>query len=431
MKTTRKLLVLCLVLVMGMVAIMPSTFSWYSHSAKQAGDRMNYTRKDLPVSSGTIKMETKKYYMQDEHRDGNGDENSVYYDTKGNKEYNGGAITSGSVAAGKSQYYGTTFTNTGTAPAYVNLYLSNFTNGASYYIGTTAPSLTHKGISSSVHLANNRVVRVYFQWDKAGSRWTSSYATRYVVCNTPNGKKVISISTSNVLKNKSALKNVDTYYVDLEKDTTSFYFATNGKTSSSEASGINTTDGSVTSSWYRTKTITDIQAEKGYYLTGETDDTTWNAAYTTFDISGGLSVMKQFDNATMNAGQKAYVTLTEGIHFTGASATYKVQSGSNITVNENTGLITTGSGFGSESSAVIRTTIKSSLGDTKTIDTTITNPKNLSAATVSMNIEIPGKTTETDDDGNTVTTNGKAEVVWYVRNEGSSACTFDSIYYTK
>ena len=129
MGTTKKLVVLCLVLLMGIAAIMPSTFSWYDHSGVQVGDRMSYEREELPVSAGTISMSTKKYHMQNTHPDGNGDANSVYYDIKGNKEYNGGAISgTQTIAANTSQYYGTTITNSANSPAYVNLYLQNFLN---------------------------------------------------------------------------------------------------------------------------------------------------------------------------------------------------------------------------------------------------------------------------------------------------------------
>lgn len=433
MRTTKKLVVVCLALLLGVVAIMPSTFSWYNHNGSYSGDRMNYTRNDLPVSGGSISAVTKKFYMEKEYLQqikniSGGSPDNVYYDEKGNKLYNGGAIESGSIATGTSQYYGTTFTNTGTAPAYVNLYLGTFKNNKNFYIGTTAPNLTEKGLSPTVHLANNRIVRVYFQWDKAGNNWTSTNATRYVVCNTPSGKSIKEIPTTNVLENKPALTNVTTYYVDLEKDTTSFYFATNGKVNATDTSGFDTSTGSTTSTWYRTKTITDVQAGKGYYLTGESDDTTWNAAYTSFEIENGLSVMKQFDKATMNPGQKAYVTLNRGIHYTGSSATYAVTSGSNISVNANTGLVTTTDGF---DNGVITTTLTSPLGDTKTITTSISKPDTLDFATVATNIKIPGAKTEVVD-GERVTTNGKAEVVWYVRNRDSNtSCTFSSIYYTK
>ena len=172
MRTTKKLLVLCLLLIMGVAAVMPSTFSWYNHSGTHEGSKMTYERSELPVSAGALTVSTKKYRMANS--------NEVYYDKKGNKEYEGTAISgTQTIGAGTSQYYGTTFTNTGSAPAYVNLYLNNFTNGNKFLIGTTAPSLTEKGISSTVHLANTNLIRVYFRYEDANN-WDASGAKTYV-----------------------------------------------------------------------------------------------------------------------------------------------------------------------------------------------------------------------------------------------------------
>lgn len=414
MRTTKKLVVLCLVLVMGIVTVMPSTFSWYDHNGELKGNSMQYTRSNLPVSSGSVTMTTKKYVM---------DGNEVYYDTKGNKEYDGEAIDGEiTVDAGKTQYFGTTFTNKGESSAFVNQYLKNVTNLSNVFIGTTAPSLTEKGFSSTVHLANNNKIRVYFQWDKANN-WNDSGAKVYVVCNTPSGKGIHQFDTvNNELKNKDELKNVTTYYIDLDKDTTSFYFATDGN-----KSGFNDSTGSVSMAWYRTKLITDVQAGKGYYLTGIADDTTFNAAYTSFDIKGGLSTMKYFDTATLNENQKAYVKLDKGTHYTGASASYSA-SGDYISVDSNSGLITTAEGF---KNGTITTTITSSLGDTTTVTTAVSNPDTLDSVAVATNIEIPKQKEIIDANENKIIKDGTALVVWYVVNKSSSPCTFEDIFYTK
>lgn len=120
MKKDKKLVIICLVLVMAIASFIPSTFSWYDHNGELTGDKMSYTRNNLSVSAGMVKkMETKKFRM---------DGNKIFYDEKGNKEYDGDTITSGTVASGATQYYGTIITNNGSAPVYVNLYLQNFTH---------------------------------------------------------------------------------------------------------------------------------------------------------------------------------------------------------------------------------------------------------------------------------------------------------------
>lgn len=423
MKIGKKLIVILLALVLGIVSFVPATFSWYDHDGSLSGDRLSYTRETLPVSAGEVSIDTKKFKM---------DRDKLYYDDKGNKEYDNqeddNQLNSDSVAAGKTQYYGTVITNTGTADAYVNLYLNGITNSTKNYIGTLQPSLTEKGFSSTVHLKNKNKVRVYFQWDKAANAWNAAGARTYVVSTSANGTVAVTQfdTTNNKLENKAALSNVTTYYADLIDGAVSFYFATDAGTTSN----INMTTGEVTQAWYRTKTITNVQAETGYYLTGSTDDTTWNAQYTSFSVPGGVSVMTYFDTVQINAGQHAYITLNKGTNFTGESVSYSVTSGSNVTVNGNTGFITAASDLGVDENAVatITTTITGSLGDVTTVESNVVNPQKLNSAAIALNVRVPGRTA--DENGDMV--DGTTEVVWYIKNKISNqACEFESIYYTK
>jgi len=441
MKKSRILFKLLVVLIIAAALLIPSTFSWYNHNGSQTGDSMSYSRQKLPVSAGTVSMVTKKYTM---------DGNKLWYDTKGNKEYDPNdsdpitdesSFDSRSVAASSVQYYGTTFTNTSSAPAYVNLYLKNFTNSPTVKIGTLQPSLTDKGLLSSVHLTNKNMNRVYFQ-PKTANNWNDENANYYVVYKTKssstNAYRIFSKSEGyNALTDSNSktyysgkIKNADdtgnilggetTYYIDLPENTTEYYFATDGN-----KSGFNTSDCSVTMNWYRTNTITNVQAETGYYLTGVADDTTWNAQYATFNIPGGISVKTYFDTLTINKNLHAYVTLNQGTNYTGASATYAVTAGSNITVNGNTGYVTTTNYSGS---ATITTTIKGSLGDQTTVTTAVSNPATLAGVPVALNVEVPGKTT--NENGDEV--NGTAEIVWYIDNSATSSdVEFTGIYYTK
>ncbi len=415
MKKSRILFKVLVVLIIAAALLIPSTFSWYNHNGSQTGDSMSYSRQKLPVSAGTVSMVTKKYKM---------DGNKLWYDTKGNKEYVGNAIdnTTSTVNASTVQYYGTTFTNTSTAPAYVNLYLKNFTNSPTVKIGTLQPSLTDKGLSSSVHLKNQNMVRVYCQFANANN-WNDSSAKRYLVYKDKTGAShniQITSAIDNTNDTGNILQGTATYYVDLPVNATEFYFATDGNNS-----GFNTSDNTVTQPWYRTKTITNIHSETGYYLTGVADDTTWNAQYATFNIPGGISVKTYFDTLTINKNQHAYVTLNQGTNYTGASATYAVTAGSNITVNGNTGYITTTNYSGS---ATITTTIKGSLGDQTTVTTAVSNPATLAGVPVALNVEVPGKTT--NENGDEV--NGTAEIVWYIDNSATSSdVEFAGIYYTK
>ena len=417
MKLNKKLLAVTLVMAVLVVTIIP-TVSWYNHNGELEASKMKYTRTNLPISAGAVTMETLQYEMNAT------DSSKVFYDDKGNKKHKGTALTSDSVSSGKSQFYGTTFTNTDRAPAYVNLYLSNFSNNPKNYIGTISPSLTHKGLSSTVHLANQNVVRIYFQWGKANN-WKKDTAKTYLVCNTNEGVKTVLFDTANhVLENKAELDNVTTYYADLWPNTSSFYFATDGGTEEN----FNTTTGAVTSAWYRTNTITDIHAETGYYLTGMTDDTTWHAQYASFNISGGISLMTFFDKLTINAGQHAYVTLKPDTNYTGASVSYSSNLAA-VAVDANTGYVTAGNTVSPAETSKITTTITGALGDTMEVETAILNPQTLSGVSVALNVEVPGAKADPDD--NTKTIPGTVEIVWYIQNDSASACSFSNIYFTK
>ena len=146
----------------------------------------------------------------------------------------------------------------------------------------------------------------YFQWKNANN-WKENNAKTYVVYKTKSGSTDYKQLTNHITAGASgsALRAkqtellgdsiTDTYYADLADDTTSFYFATDAN-----KSGFDTSTKETTLKWYRTNTITNVQAERGYYLTGYADDTTFHAQMNSFEIPGGISVMKYFDKAEIN-----------------------------------------------------------------------------------------------------------------------------------
>lgn len=418
---------------------------------------MSYTREDLNVSSGIIEASTKRYNSEKEHYvalgdSTQGDPNKLYYDTKGNKEYSGSAITTDTVPQETTHFYGTTITNTGKAAAYVNLYLSDLTNNTNNYIGTYQPSLTHKTISSSVHLANYGQTRVYVQWSGANN-WSKSGAKHYLVYTTKTGdtsflwiddtdnKEEEEYMIDNDYDTQNILSGKETFFVDLPVGTTKFYFAVDD----GEGNWFNTTTLKPALAWYTTKTITNINAETGYYLTGVADDTTGNAQYSTFKIKGGISVKTYFDTAMINKNQHAYVTLNKDTNYTGVSASYQVAAyvdeennsnniavNNNITVNANTGFVTANNSLTQGINiAYIETTITGSLGDTKKVGTFISNPSSVAATPVALNVKIPAGKFEDEEDEDFCTEPGKAEVVWYIQNASSGSVNFTNIYYTK
>ena len=281
------------------------------------------------------------------------------------------------------------------------------------------------------------------------NNWNDSNAKKYVVYKTKDGTQScveITTQTPTNLSNSytyNNLTNTKTYYVDLAANTTEFYFASDGN-----KSGFDVATLTPSIAWYRTQTITNVQSEMCYFLTGVADDTTYNAQYATKAVPGGVSVKTYFDTVTINKNQHAYVTLNKGTNYTGASATYALteakDEGNNalgisnnsvadvISINTNAGMITTASGFDTDYTAEVTTTITGSLGDTTTVTTAVSNPDTLAGVPVALNVEIPAGKFEDEDNPNLCTEPGKAEIVWYIDNSAtSSAVSFNSVYYTK
>ena len=63
MKSTKRLVIVCMVLLIGVFATIPQTFSWFERAAGQTGGVLKYTRNDLPVSNGAVTVTTDDYAM--------------------------------------------------------------------------------------------------------------------------------------------------------------------------------------------------------------------------------------------------------------------------------------------------------------------------------------------------------------------------------
>ena len=418
MKTTKKLLVLCLIAVMGVVAVMPSTFSWFDHSGKQSGDSMRYQRGTLPISTANVSMKTKKLQM-----DAN-DPNKLYYDSKGQKVPTDEALTSDTVnpknQAGDNQYtqyYQTKFTNASTtADAYVNFYLTDYTNEPGLYLGTIYPTITEKnqaGQPSATTKAYDKV-RVYFQ-DRDVNGWSD---TNKYVAYTSDGTTWVNKETANsptamgetVNKQHDDTSNYDhkTWYADLPSNTQKFYFYSNNQISKPN-------DG-----WYRTPDINTLNPKTIYYLKGDkSEDGNNNCIYGTYQYNGLISIEKYYDTISISSGQRFKLTLPDN-WYSGNSQTSAFESGSNITVNSNTGYLLA---TGTVNSATVTTTITGVLGDPLTLTSNVNTPGTLDSVPVILNFKIPKAASNSEP---TV-----RDVVWYIRNKGTAAGSFTGTFFTK
>ncbi|MBQ5398996.1 MAG: hypothetical protein IIU14_06145 [Ruminococcus sp.] len=424
MNTTKKLIVLCFAALMGIMCVMPSTFSWYNHSDYQSGNGMLYSRQELPVSyaaANDITMTTEVLQMKS-------DGQNVDFDDKGDLIPTGNITTSNSINAQNNQYYRTTLTNSGSTDAMLSLYVSNISNQKNLYVGCVAPTITERGFSKygSASRAINGITRVYFQ-PRTAKDWSTA-ASINVVATVNGASSTVAMShkyttegtQQDVTETITGGTSYVTWYADLPAGTTEFYFQ-NGDLNS-------------TSDWSRTSTFYDYRPETIISLTGYTtdDDTDHRyAQHTIHSKSKLINVTRYYDKVNIAAGQSVSVALNAKDYKGMSGVTYSVDSNHNpsnaISVNENTGSISCNSDLNSDEYATVKIKIVSSLNDVLEIPVKVTNPVTLDAVPISQNIRVPASHTENGE-----TVNGEVRVEWYIKNkEDTGHATFNGIYFTR
>ena len=230
MKTTKKLLVICLIAVMAMVSVMPSTFSWYAHNGTVSyqGNEIEY----VPSSNRQLKGDgnTKTFSLGTNVTDIksvtiNGASTSAYtfnpetgeitfntvpkvnaiidircthsvplslkqsggltmttYKADKNSKQIGGEITTfGNIETGKTQRYITKIKNNGANAVSVDLGMSNITNDSKVSVGVCSPVINEKSYASRA--AVNKVdwdynviyfePRTHYDWWKQGVNYNA------------------------------------------------------------------------------------------------------------------------------------------------------------------------------------------------------------------------------------------------------------------
>ncbi len=419
-------------LLMVAVTLIPSTFSWYSHSESATGNLMKYTREELPVSmktaSDSVTMETKL-------ADKNAEE--------------GNTVSSISVPAGQIKYYVTTLTNSGNVDTYLDLQLSSLPNNADVKIGTNSPVINQKAYASRAARTKKTYdkVRVYFKTHSSMNAYWSqnnckAKSKSLDLTNEGNSSNETTSDMNIAFKRAGAADetkdqlercpNTDSttyggttrvFYYDLPSDTEYFYFFNHWYMTS----GSNR-------EWNRTIDITDLSAGYLYYLNGERVDEKYKAYSRVFDDTL-LNVMSYYDTARLSTGSN--VTADIGLkkdpdnaddEFTpdyyGNNITYSSSNTNVCTVNRD-GLITPKT----SGTATITTTITGKFGDTTSanpITTSVSIPSNISQFPIASNILVPHDGS-TDSDGNP---NNVVKIHWYIINNGSSTAEASSIFVT-
>ncbi|MBR1731636.1 MAG: Ig-like domain-containing protein [Ruminococcus sp.] len=232
MKTTKKLVVLCLIAVMAIVAVMPSTFSWYAHNGTDhyQGNEIDYvpsresqftgdgttteyslgknitgikyvTVNGTPKSSSDYSFDSSSGKLTFNSAPASGANIIIRYNhsiplslkqssgltmttykADKNGKQDGGAINSfDNITAGKTQRYITKIKNNGANPVSLDLEMSNITNDSKVSVGVCSPVINEKSYASRA--AVNKVdwdyeiiyfePRTHYDWWKEGVNYNA------------------------------------------------------------------------------------------------------------------------------------------------------------------------------------------------------------------------------------------------------------------
>ncbi|MCR5653070.1 MAG: hypothetical protein K6F88_04640 [Ruminococcus sp.] len=413
MKTTKKLFIICLVALMTCVAMMPSTFSWYTHNSVVNGGFMQYSRSALPVSgSSGVNVKT------------------VAVDKDG-KETNGTtAVTAVNFSSADTniQYYKTTIKNNSSpsGDVYGDLELGDLLNNAKIKAGITSPVINEKGFDISKTPAANDKVRIYFVPTTAyQSFWYNGDTNsadfdmniRYFISGVKSDVKMTRQSNNNKFKDA----NTDEYptyiyYYDLPSNVNSFFFFNHWFDKEHDAEN---------NDWNRTPDISGINPGTVYRLTGKNIEDSYKL-YDTVSSTNVAACMKYYSEVQLDMDGYIDISLKKtnesseedfSPDYYGTSISYISSDTSVATVNSD-GLVTAASTInGNSATANITTTITGTNGDSIQKTTLVTVSKYIKQMPIAQNILV--------EKGKSV------DIYWYVINKTNQTGNIaSSIFWT-
>lgn len=394
MRTTKKIIVLCLILTLCACAVMP-TFSWYDRTGIQTGGVFGYSNASLPAASFNNDISLTTF-------EGTAVGHNVVY---GNKVT---APLSGTLEAGKTAYYKTVINNANdNNSAKVNLFLENLTAGTGttlsdkLYVGCTYPVYNKQAYSpkSSEKYSQNNTIRIYFQ-PRSVDNWKSGnfYIFYYDAITSREGKKMT------FCKNVTATDYYDAaFYADIPANAEGFFIT---RENNEHAGGDKRIESIVFDSQDDSKDITQL-SKTVIGLKAEKNNLYQNHLHDLYPVDGVANVKQYKEKIYANVGaSNVSVALTKGTDYTGNSVSYSSDNTSVATVASDGKLTLLKEGV-----ATITTTIKSVYKDTITVKTEVEviDPKN--QVPVVENV--------------TVDANGQVEVCWFIKNETLEALTYN------
>lgn len=408
MNTTRKLIILILIAVMGLTATIPSTFSWFVRDRNRTGHKLAFNREELPISNGAVTLETKNYVTTN----GMIERDTV---TKLKKTNNDALVKS--IGNAGIQYYKTTIKNDTSNDAYVDIYLNGVSNNTKFYAGTINPVINERqaGEPTRIKKANSET-RIYFQCDQSttgDNKWTdSSDPTKsYYLYYKLNGSWAYDTfqkgsGSSLYAQEGTSSTTVTTYYCDLAEGASSFFIS-------------QTTQNALTSGFKRTREFKSYTPSTLYYITGKKIiDSDGFAECLTAKMDDGLDVPSYYSEVTSGPRRSAYIPLPSG--YTANSVSYATNaSSSELTIDGSGKIRIKLSSVNSEVQKTVTTTATGPIGDTKEFTTTIKIPPTIDNFPLCRNVLVKH--------------NSEEVVEWYVTNKllsTSNTFSWTSMYTT-
>ena len=459
MKTTKKLLILCLIAVMAVVAVMPSTFSWYAHSGevRYKGNTIRYfdsSGLEDNASVSQINEATRPVTLPLSLKQQSGDTATVTMNTYESDAY--GKITNNTelttfgvscVSAAENgipntKHYVTKFINTGSEDVYIDFEMTGFSNNTNAFLGVKAPVVTEKNFAlrAETHPITNNDIRIYFEHRDKFGWWNTLYdedspnyydATEEDKESASDGWCDMNIQYDSMSQNT----DIQTYmlnapetddgddnkeyavcYWDIDASATYLFFFNNYYL--------------WTGSYKPNQTPNYTPAKHTvYYLDGTVDsgndkDKRFCHSYSSFDL---LSVNSYYDKVTMAEGSTAFIGLVRGTDDSDTNYDYTgkdtikyevVGEGSAYVSVSKEGLVTAKSRSAGHT-AQIKTTVWGRYGDSKELFTTVNIPQQISQVPIVQNLKIPADNADSP-----------VEVHWYVKNTGESPIGFTNVFYT-
>lgn len=378
-------LVALLAVVLAVLCVTGSTFSWFSRPKTLTGKQL-----DLPASANssvTDGLSFETYASSD----------GVTYDTTTVTNF---SETAG-LDSGARKYYRTDIFNSGTDAQSVSLYLQSLTlnsNGDAFALGVNGPTKNYKAVNNSFtgNMTHTGKMRVYFQPKDV---WNDDLFDIYV-----DGSWNCNLTYHGEISGKK------TYFADIPSSASKIYFKVANKNENYQR----TAEYSVSS--------VGLSQKKSYvfYLNTGLDGSGYiNSAYSSVT---GSNFISYYSSITLGLNDTFPAALTKGTHYIGGSIEYYSGNESIFTVDISTGLITP---ISAGTAKLYSKIVDSSYDDDWQVETTVTvttvDGDSIPDVPIVTNVAV--LPSEVDSDG---VIYPSVSVYWYIKNDSGS----DGLKYT-